>query len=166
MYVHASVPNLCIPPYTEYSSRGLDHVAFVQSTVIRSAISHRYAVVQGLLSNHTAYGSGATPVRRAVQDPSYPVYVDTSVISGNTGDYNEGASGFDGLEYMVCNPENDFFPDLEKTAKTGVLHDCWTILVSLMPRLSTCHWHRGSVPACPPFVLVACARHLSSAMFA
>lgn len=47
-----------------------------------------------------------------VQDPSYPVYVDSSVIMGMTGDYN--GSGFDHIEYMICRPENDFFPDLSK----------------------------------------------------
>jgi hypothetical protein len=56
----------------------------------------------------------------AVQDPSYPVYVDTTVMSGNTGEYNPDTSGFDGLQYMICNPDNDFFPDLSKIGKTGV----------------------------------------------
>lgn len=46
----------------------------------------------------------------AAQDPSYPVYVDTSVMMGNTGTHN--GKGFDGIEYMVCTPENKFFPDL------------------------------------------------------
>lgn len=47
-----------------------------------------------------------------MQDPAYPVYVDSSVIVGMTGDYN--GQDFDGLTYMVCRPENDFFPDLSK----------------------------------------------------
>jgi LL-diaminopimelate aminotransferase len=55
-----------------------------------------------------------------VQDPSYPVYVDTTVMSGNTGEYDPDTSGFDGLQYMICNPDNDFFPDLSKIGKTGV----------------------------------------------
>ncbi len=46
------------------------------------------------------------------QDPSYPVYVDTSVMMGMTGQHN--GTGFDNIEYMVCRPENDFFPDLSK----------------------------------------------------
>ena len=50
----------------------------------------------------------------ALQDPAYPVYVDSSVIMGMTGEFNPSTSGFDGLEYMVCRPENDFFPDLSK----------------------------------------------------
>lgn len=50
----------------------------------------------------------------AVQDPSYPVYVDTSVIQGCTQEYNPESEGFDGIEYMLCNADNGFFPDLSK----------------------------------------------------
>lgn len=57
--------------------------------------------------------------RCAVQDPSYPGYVDTAVIAGHTGAYNDASAGFEGLEYMVCRPDNDFFPDLANTAQTG-----------------------------------------------
>lgn len=49
-----------------------------------------------------------------VQDPAYPVYVDSSVIMGMTGDYNPGSTKFDGIQYMPCSPDNDFFPDLSK----------------------------------------------------
>ena len=48
----------------------------------------------------------------AVQDPSYPVYVDTTVMMGNTGNHN--GTGFDNVQYMLCTPENNFFPDLSK----------------------------------------------------
>lgn len=65
----------------------------------------------------------ASGIARA-QDPSYPVYVDTSVIMGNTGEYNDGAEGFDNMTYMVCNPENGFFPDLSKAARTGAFRPC------------------------------------------
>ena len=56
------------------------------------------------------FGSNATI---AVQDPSYPVYVDSSVILGQTGNYNQKKLQFDGIEYMQCNPQNNFFPDLQ-----------------------------------------------------
>ena len=48
------------------------------------------------------------------QDPAYPVYVDASVIMGMTHTYNEGRKGFDNIEYMMCRPETQFFPDLSK----------------------------------------------------
>ena len=35
---------------------------------------------------------------------------------GMTGEYDEGSKGFGKLQYMVCRPENDFFPDLSKVA--------------------------------------------------
>ena len=56
-----------------------------------------------------------------LQDPAYPVYVDSSVIMGMTGDYNAGSTGFDGIQYMPCSPDNDFFPDLSKVGKPAVL---------------------------------------------
>ena len=54
-------------------------------------------------------GSGSTV---AVQDPSYPVYVDTSVIMGMTGEYNQEGSNFSNVQYMPCTPGNGFFPDI------------------------------------------------------
>jgi hypothetical protein len=56
----------------------------------------------------------ARPFHGRLQDPAYPVYVDSSVIMGMTGDYNAGSTGFDGIQYMPCSPDNDFFPDLSK----------------------------------------------------
>ena len=50
------------------------------------------------------------------QDPSYPVYVDSSVMMGMTGHPKEDGSGFEDVQYMVCRPENDFFPDLSKVS--------------------------------------------------
>eukprot|EP00798_Chlamydomonas_sp_ICE-L_P005344 gene5344-12939_t len=55
-------------------------------------------------------------------DPSYPVYVDTSVMMGMSGNHN--GTGFDGIEYMVCNADNGFFPDLSKTARTDLIFFC------------------------------------------
>lgn len=67
------------------------------------------------------FGSG---VSSAVQDPSYPVYVDTSVIMGQTGQMEQEKKQYDGIVYMPCNPDNDFFPDLEQTARADVVYFC------------------------------------------
>lgn len=49
----------------------------------------------------------------AVSDPVYPVYVDTTVMSGKTGVC--AANGyFDGIVYMPCNEANGFLPELPK----------------------------------------------------
>ena len=67
----------------------------------------------------TLFGS---KVKVAVQDPSYPVYVDGSVIIGAAGK-NTG-KGYKGVTYMPCVPENNFFPDLSKIKKNSLIYFC------------------------------------------
>ncbi len=50
----------------------------------------------------------------AVCDPVYPVYVDTNVMAGRTGEYNRDRENFDGVIYMPCLEENGFLPELPK----------------------------------------------------
>ena len=57
----------------------------------------------------------------AVQDPAYPVYVDSNVIFGRTGQASE--SGYDGLVYMPCTEDNDFFPELPE-GKVDLIYLC------------------------------------------
>ena len=48
----------------------------------------------------------------AVQDPAYPVYVDSNVIAGRTGKFSNEMGEYEGLLYMPCTEENNFFPDV------------------------------------------------------
>jgi len=57
----------------------------------------------------------------AVQDPAYPVYVDSNVIAGRTGQATE--AGYQGLVYMPCTEENGFFPELP-TQKVDLIYIC------------------------------------------
>ncbi len=50
----------------------------------------------------------------AVCDPVYPVYVDTNVMAGRTGEYNTVRENFDGVIYMPCRKENGFLPEFPK----------------------------------------------------
>ena len=50
----------------------------------------------------------------AVCDPVYPVYVDTNVMAGRTGNYNPETGSFDGMIYMPCMEENNFVPEFPK----------------------------------------------------
>jgi len=50
----------------------------------------------------------------AVQDPSYPVYVDTSVISGLANK----------IHFMPCLPDNDFFPNLDINENIDLIFFC------------------------------------------
>ena len=57
----------------------------------------------------------------AVQDPVYPVYVDSAVIGGKTSGYHDGR--YKGLVYMDCTEENDFFPEVPKQ-KADLIYLC------------------------------------------
>ncbi len=61
-------------------------------------------------------------VKIAVQDPAYPVYVDGSVIVHAAGK-NDG-NGYEGITYLPCTEENDFFPDLAKIEKNTLIYIC------------------------------------------
>ena len=52
--------------------------------------------------------------RIAVCDPVYPVYVDTNVMSGRTGEYDKATGKWSKVIYMPCTMENDFVPELPK----------------------------------------------------
>jgi LL-diaminopimelate aminotransferase len=45
-----------------------------------------------------------------IPDPVYPVYLDTNVMAGRTGSYQDGR--YQGLVYLDCNQENGYIPDL------------------------------------------------------
>lgn len=48
--------------------------------------------------------------RVAVPDPVYPVYVDTNVMAGRTGLFEQGR--YEGLTYLECTPDNGYIPAL------------------------------------------------------
>lgn len=50
--------------------------------------------------------------RVAVCDPVYPVYVDTNVMAGRTGTYDEKTGVWSDVIYMPCLKENNFAPQL------------------------------------------------------
>ena len=65
------------------------------------------------------FGAG---VRVAAQDPSYPVYVDGSVLIGAAGAW-EG-SGYRGISYLPCTAENNYFPDLSRLPPECLIYFC------------------------------------------
>ena len=48
----------------------------------------------------------------AVCDPVYPVYVDSNVMAGRTGEYDQRTGRFRNVIYLPCTAENDFVPEL------------------------------------------------------
>ncbi len=52
----------------------------------------------------------ADDISIAIPDPVYPVYLDTNVMAGRTGDFKDGR--YDGVVYMDCTKENNFMPEI------------------------------------------------------
>ena len=50
----------------------------------------------------------------AVCDPVYPVYVDTNVMAGRTGEYDTEKGTWSNVIYMPCTMENNFVPEFPK----------------------------------------------------
>jgi len=73
------------------------------------------------------FGNGT---RVAVQDPSYPVYVDGSVLTGAAGRAIQRASGagfgmgYDGIIYLPCTAKNGYFPELSFIPTSGLVYFC------------------------------------------
>ncbi|MBD2136617.1 LL-diaminopimelate aminotransferase [Anabaena sp. FACHB-1237] len=59
----------------------------------------------------------------AVTDPVYPVYVDTNVMAGNTGDANEKGE-YGGLVYLPVTAENNFTAEIP-SEKVDLIYLCF-----------------------------------------
>ncbi|MDC3167592.1 LL-diaminopimelate aminotransferase [Prochlorococcus sp. AH-716-D23] len=59
----------------------------------------------------------------AVTDPVYPVYVDSNVMTGRTGDSLENGT-YRGLTYLAINEANNFLPELPEK-KVDILYLCF-----------------------------------------
>ena len=125
---HAAVDKLASPAtYTGYGdSEG--------QASLREAISNYYAgfgakvdpadifVSDGAKSDSSSIQSiFASDCVVAVQDPAYPVYVDSNVIAGRTGPAKDGT--YEGIVYMPCNEANGFFPALP-AGKVDLIYIC------------------------------------------
>ena len=59
----------------------------------------------------------------AVADPAYPVYVDTNVMAGRTGEADDKGR-YHGLYYMPCTEESNFLPELP-SRKADIIYLCF-----------------------------------------
>lgn len=60
--------------------------------------------------------------RIAIPDPVYPVYLDTNVMAGRTGNYKDGR--YEGIVYLDSTRENNFVPSLP-TENVDLIYLCF-----------------------------------------
>lgn len=61
--------------------------------------------------------------RIAVCDPVYPVYVDSNVMGGRCGTYDEKSGVWSDITYLPCTAENNFVPALPKE-RADIIYLC------------------------------------------
>jgi LL-diaminopimelate aminotransferase len=62
--------------------------------------------------------------RIALTDPVYPVYIDTNVMAGRTGQFDADTGQFENITYLSCNSENGFVPSIPKE-KVDIIYLCY-----------------------------------------
>ena len=60
----------------------------------------------------------------AITDPVYPVYIDTNVMSGRSGRFNQEKGIYENIVYLPVSAENDFKPELPKE-KVDMIYLCF-----------------------------------------
>ncbi len=59
----------------------------------------------------------------AVTDPVYPVYVDSNVMTGRTGESHQNGT-YEGLTYLAISENNNFLPEIPKS-KVDIVYLCF-----------------------------------------
>ncbi|MDR1389305.1 MAG: LL-diaminopimelate aminotransferase [Treponema sp.] len=114
-----------VETYTGYSDEGLLELreaisrVFYQSAFSAGEIFISDGAKCDIGRLQLLFGAG---VKVAVQDPSYPVYVDGSVLIGAA--QNDGGEGYGGITYLPCTAENGYFPGLEALPQNSLLYFC------------------------------------------
>ena len=60
----------------------------------------------------------------AITDPVYPVYLDTNIMAGRTGHYNQNTNQYENVVYLPSVAENNFIPELPKQ-KVDMIYLCF-----------------------------------------
>jgi LL-diaminopimelate aminotransferase len=105
-------PELCDAIAADYARRGAEVDA--DEVFVSDGAKPDTGNIQGIFSDDAVV---------AVQDPAYPVYVDTNVIAGRAGNYDPDRQLYDRFVYMPCNEQNAFFPALP-SGKVDVIYLC------------------------------------------
>ena len=87
----------------DYASRGVDVAS--NEIFVSDGAKCDCGNIQEIFSNDC---------RVAVCDPVYPVYVDSNVMAGRAGEWDEAKGMFTNIVYMPCTYENSFVPELPK----------------------------------------------------
>jgi len=130
--LHRGVDNLA--RLETYSGYGDDSTG--EPAIKESLLAHYAALGVTLEASEIFVSDGAKPDSGniqsifgldnvvAVQDPAYPVYVDSNVIAGRTGEFDKQAGQYNGIVYMPCVESNNFIPSLPEQ-RADIIYLCY-----------------------------------------
>ncbi|HNZ25614.1 MAG TPA: LL-diaminopimelate aminotransferase [Spirochaetota bacterium] len=95
----------------DFSSRGIN--IDIDEIFISTGAKEDVANIQEILSADS---------KIAITDPVYPVYIDSNVMAGRTGDFKNGR--FENVCYLDCLESNNYIPDLPKE-KVDLIYLCF-----------------------------------------
>ncbi|MBI9102954.1 MAG: LL-diaminopimelate aminotransferase [Spirochaetales bacterium] len=140
--VTCPLPDACISAFHE----GVDHMGkedsfrgygpeqgygFLREAIAENDFQSRGADISAdeiFISDGSKCDSGniqeifGADIKVAVSDPVYPVYVDTNVMAGRTGENIDGR--YEGLFYLECTKENSFVP-APPSEKVDLIYLCF-----------------------------------------
>jgi len=64
----------------------------------------------------------AENIKIAITDPVYPVYIDSNVMAGRSGNFNNGR--YENIVYLDCTADNNFIPEIPKE-KVDLIYLCF-----------------------------------------
>lgn len=95
----------------DFSSRGIN--IDIDEIFISTGAKEDVANIQEIFSADS---------KIAITDPVYPVYIDSNVMAGRTGDFKNGR--FENVCYLDCLESNNYIPDLPKE-KVDLIYLCF-----------------------------------------
>ncbi|MDR0551795.1 MAG: LL-diaminopimelate aminotransferase [Spirochaetaceae bacterium] len=119
----------CAETYSGYMDEGLPEL---RRRISKVYYGGRFDIDEIFISDGSKCDIGrlqllfGADTRVCVQDPSYPVYVDGSVLQGvgcKEG-AKDGASGYGGITYLPCTAANGYFPDLSAIGRGNLVYFC------------------------------------------
>ena len=111
--LHAAVDDMAAIVKRDYESRGI--AIDLDEVILSDGAKCDVGNIQELFSPDCVIG---------VMDPVYPVYVDTNVMSGRGGRFDESKGGYEKIVYLPASSENGFVPALPQQP-VDVLYLCY-----------------------------------------
>ncbi|KAL6179793.1 hypothetical protein ACLB2K_046464 [Fragaria x ananassa] len=96
-----------------------DIITSAMAEELRMSIAERFYKIMGIGGNEVFVSDGAQCDISRLQ-----AYIDSSVIAGRAGNFQQETGKYKNIVYLNCTPENNFFPDLSTASRADLIFFC------------------------------------------